>query len=219
MNVKPRMRYNQWQSGPLTNILLVANIAVWLVMLWPELAERAVWAGGFIPGRFMLGDIGATGLLPVWLTPISAAFLHSGFMHLLLNMLMLAFVGKMMERVLGWKGLAALYSAGIIASSAAEFIASPYSGLPFIGASGAISALLGAYVILFPNATPKPWGPIPARFARPLQLLLLWSVINLALGFVTPGLGYSIAVFAHIGGFAAGLFLAHPLLKWRYRNA
>jgi membrane associated rhomboid family serine protease len=217
--VKARQRYNQWQSGPLTNILLAANIAVSLVMLWPGLSGWANIACGFIPARFTLGDGGMAGLLPVWLTPISSAFLHDGFMHLFLNMLMLAFVGKMMERVLGWKGLAALYGAGIIASSAAEFIAAPYSGIPVIGASGAISALLGAYVILFPNAPPKPWGPIPANIARPLQLLLLWSVINLAIGFVSPGMGYSIAIFAHIGGFAAGLALAHPLLKWRYRNA
>jgi membrane associated rhomboid family serine protease len=214
-----RMRYNQWQSGPLTNILLAANILVSLVLLWPGLSDQAVIAGGLIPARFTLGDGGIAGLLPVWLTPISSAFLHDGFMHLFLNMLMLAFVGKMMERVLGWKGLLMLYCAGIIASAAAECIATPYSATPVIGASGAISALLGAYVILFPNAEPKAWGPIPARFARPLQLLLLWSVINLAFGFVTPGMGYSIAVFAHIGGFAAGLVLAHPLLKWRYRNA
>jgi membrane associated rhomboid family serine protease len=213
------MRYNQWQSGPVTNVLLVANIMVSLAMLWPGLSDRALAAGGFIPARFTLGDGGVGGLLPVWLTPLSAAFLHDGFMHLFLNMLMLAFVGKMMERVLGGAGLAVLYSAGIIAASAAELITGPYSMVPVIGASGAISALLGAYVILFPNAPPKPWGPIPAHIARPIQLLLLWSVINLAIGFATPGMGYSIAIFAHIGGFAVGLVLAHPLLKWRYRNA
>ena len=214
------MKYNQWQSGPITNILIAINILVAAVLLWPGLANNAIIAGGFIPARFTLNaDAGSYFLLPIWITPVSSAFLHGGLMHLMLNMLMLAFTGKMMERVLGGKGLLILYFAGIFASCAAEFIASPYSPSPVIGASGAISALLGAYVILFPNKEPKPWGPIPAGYARPIQLLLLWSVINLMMGFVSPGMGYSIAVFAHIGGFAVGLLLAHPLLRWRYRNA
>lgn len=90
---------------------------------------------------------------------------------------------------------------------------------PAIGASGAISAIIGAYVLLFPNAQPKAWGPIPANIARPVHLTLAWAALNLALGFVGPGLGIGIAIWSHIGGFVAGLFLARPLLLWRYRKA
>ena len=91
--------------------------------------------------------------------------------------------------------------------------------IPVIGASGAMSAIIGAYVVLFPNKQPKNWGPIPASIARPLHLLAAWVALNLALGFVAPGLGMGIAIWSHIGGFVAGLLLARPLLLWRYRKA
>jgi membrane associated rhomboid family serine protease len=90
---------------------------------------------------------------------------------------------------------------------------------PAVGASGAIAAIIGAYVLLFPNQQPKPWGRIPANIARPLHLTIAWIALNLAIGFVGPGLGIGIAIWSHIGGFVAGLLLARPLLLWRYRKA
>jgi membrane associated rhomboid family serine protease len=128
-------------------------------------------------------------------------------------------MGRMTERVLGWQGLGILYVAGIIAASAAEFLAHPSSQTPVIGASGAISAVIAVYMLLFPNKEPKPWGPIPVAIARPLQLLAMWVLINLMIGFAGPGMGLGIAIWSHIGGFIAGLLLAKPLLRWRYRNA
>jgi hypothetical protein len=71
----------------------------------------------------------------------------------------------------------------------------------------------------FPNKKPKAWGPIPAEYARPLHLTIAWAGLNLALGFVGPGLGIAIAIWSHIGGFIAGLLLARPMLLWRYRRA
>jgi membrane associated rhomboid family serine protease len=73
--------------------------------------------------------------------------------------------------------------------------------------------------LLFPNKQPKRWGPVPAAIARPLHLTLAWIGLNLAMGFVGPGLGIAIAIWSHIGGFVMGLALARPLLLWRYRNA
>jgi membrane associated rhomboid family serine protease len=88
-----------------------------------------------------------------------------------------------------------------------------------VGASGAISALVAAHVALFPRERPKPVGPIPGKWVHALKLLLGWIALNLMLGFVGPGIGVQIAVWAHIGGFAAGLALVWPLLHFRYRNA
>jgi membrane associated rhomboid family serine protease len=208
--------------GPFTKILLGLNIAVAVITLWPAAYKALVLAGGLFPGRFVDGDAPFSGvafLLPVWLTPISSAFLHGGLLHLGFNMMLLLLVGGMVEQILGWKGMLALYVAGIISSATAEIIVSPHSLSPVIGASGAVSAVLAAYLLLFPNAPPKDWGKMPAKYARPLQLLLMWVLINLAMGFAGPVMGASIAIYAHIGGFLAGLLLTRPLLLWKYRGA
>ena len=215
--------------GPVTNALVVINLIIAAILLVPSFWDYAVLAGGLFPIRLSGNDslFESVGfLVPAFLTPLSAAFLHGGIMHAVLNMLMLLLIGKMVERVLGGGLYLALYVVGAYAAAATEWLAAvmkwPLSAdmaTPAIGASGAISAIIGAYVLLFPNKKPKPWGPIPANIARPVHLTLAWIGLNLALGFVGPGLGIGIAIWSHIGGFLAGLFLARPLLLWRYRNA
>ena len=208
--------------GPVTNALVALNLAIAAVLLVPIWWQNAVIAGALFPARFGAGasafaDVGF--MVPAVLTPISAAFLHGGIAHVVLNMLMLLLIGKMVERVLGPFMYLLLYFIGAYAEALAEFLAAPNSMIPVIGASGAMSAIIGAYVVLFPNKQPKNWGPIPASIARPLHLLAAWVALNLALGFVAPGLGMGIAIWSHIGGFVAGLLLARPLLLWRYRKA
>ena len=208
--------------GPVTNALVALNVAIALVLLVPVWWQHAVIAGALFPARFGAGagafaDAGL--MVPAILTPVSAAFLHGGIAHVVLNMLMLLLIGKMVERVLGPFMYLLLYLAGAYAAGLAEYVVAPNSMIPVIGASGAMSAIIGAYVVLFPNKQPKNWGPVPASIARPLHLLLAWVALNLALGFVAPGLGMGIAIWSHIGGFVAGLFLARPLLLWRYRKA
>lgn len=208
--------------GPVTNILVAINAAIALVLLIPAWWQQAVFAGALVPARFgaeagIFSDASVT--VPAILTPITAAFLHGGISHVVLNMLMLLLIGKMVERVLGGGLYLILYFIGAFAAASAELIAAPGSVTPVIGASGAISAIIGAYVILFPNKPPKDWGPVPAAIARPLHLLAAWTALNLALGFVAPDLGLGIAIWSHIGGFAAGLLLVRPFLLWRYRKA
>ena len=208
--------------GPVTNALVALNVAIALVLLVPVWWQHAVIAGALFPARFGAGagafaDAGL--MVPAILTPVSAAFLHGGIAHVVLNMLMLLLIGKMVERVLGPFMYLLLYLVGAYAAGLAEYVVAPNSMIPVIGASGAMSAIIGAYVVLFPNKQPKNWGPVPASIARPLHLLLAWVALNLALGFVAPGLGMGIAIWSHIGGFVAGLFLARPLLLWRYRKA
>jgi membrane associated rhomboid family serine protease len=215
--------------GPVTNALVVINLVIAAVLLVPVWWQQAVISGGLFPIR-LSGDSsafeGAGFLVPALLTPLSAAFLHGGIAHVILNMLMLLLIGKLVERVLGGPLYLGLYLVGAYAAAGTEWLAAvmqwPMSAdmlAPAIGASGAISAIIGAYVLLFPNRQPKPWGPIPAHIARPLHLTIAWVALNLALGFVGPGLGIGIAIWSHIGGFVAGLILARPLLLWRYRKA
>ncbi|GAA3744999.1 membrane associated rhomboid family serine protease [Sphingorhabdus rigui] len=219
----------QFPRGPVTHALIIINLAIAAILLVPSLWQYAVVAGGLFPAR-LSGDssafAGITFLVPALLTPLTAAFLHGGIAHVIMNMLMLLLIGKMVERVLGGGLFLALYMVSAYAAAATEWLAA-YLQLPMsldmmapaIGASGAISGIIGAYVLLFPNKQPKPWGPIPAGIARPLHLTLAWIGLNLAMGFVGPGLGVGIAIWSHIGGFVMGLALARPLLLWRYRNA
>lgn len=219
----------RFPRGPVTNALVALNVAIALVLLVPLWWQHAIVSGGIFPVRLSgdnsaFADIGF--LVPAWLTPLSAAFLHGGITHVILNMLMLLLIGKMVERVLGGRLYLALYFIGAYASATTEWVAAvmkwPMSidmMAPAVGASGAISAIIGAYVLLFPNQQPKSWGPIPASIARPLHLTIAWVALNIAIGFVAPDLGMVIAIWSHIGGFLAGLLLARPLLLWRYRKA
>ena len=205
-----------------TNIIIAANIAIAAITLWPMFFEPAMLAGGLFPARLVDGDgafAGVTPLLPAILTPISSAFLHGSIAHVVMNMLMLLITGREVERVLGWKAFLLLYAAGMLLASAAEIIAAPHSLNPVVGASGAISAVIAAYTLFFPNKEPKPWKGIPAKTAHQLHLLAGWVLINGMLYFAGPQIRMNIAVFAHIGGFIAGLLLARPLLLWRFRKA
>lgn len=215
--------------GRVTNIFVIINLVIAAILLVPSWWNYAVMAGGLFPIRFSHVTVSFPGvglLVPAYLTPVSAAFLHAGVMHVVMNMLMLLLIGKMVERVLGGGPYLALYFVSAYAAAGTEWLASfmawPMSVdmmAPAIGASGAISGIIGAYVLLFPSNKPKAWGPIPAAYARPLHLTLAWVGLNLALGFVGPGIGIAIAIWSHIGGFVAGMLLARPLLLWRYRNA
>jgi membrane associated rhomboid family serine protease len=209
-------------AGPVTKAIAAINVLLALIVLVPGLYAPVTVAGALIPARFTMGDavFGEVGyLLPVWLTPVSHAFLHGGVLHVSLNMLMLLMVGANIERVLGSKAFAGLYGAGMLAAALAEIVAQPQSSIPVVGASGAISALFAAHMQLFPRNRPKPLGPVPGKVVHALQLLAGWVALNAMLWFVAPGIGLNIAIWAHIGGFVAGLALTWPLLNWRYRDA
>jgi membrane associated rhomboid family serine protease len=211
----------QVKVGPFIKFIAAINIALAALALIPALRDPMLIAGALFPARFTLGDaaFGSLFILPAWLTPISSAFLHGGILHAGLNMLMLLMVAPNIERVLGTRATAVLYGVGLLAAALAECLAQPQSMTPVVGASGAISALIASYTQLFPREQQKAIGPIPARLAHALKLLAGWAVLNAMMWFVAPSLGIGIAIWAHIGGFIAGLILTWPLLRWRYRNA
>lgn len=212
----------KFPPGPVTNALVLINLAIALLLMVPGWWAPTIMSGALFPLRLSNPSVpvdGAAFLVPAWLTPLSASFLHGGIAHAFINMLMLLITGKFVERVLGARLYLLLYAVGAYAAAGAEWAAHPMSTTPVVGASGAISTIIGVYVMLFPAKEPKPWGPIPASVARPLHLAAAWIAINVAVGFFGPAMGFNIAIWSHIGGFVAGLLLARPLLLWRYRRA
>lgn len=207
--------------GAVTNALAIANVLVWLVGLATGWTERFQVEGAFWSARVYDSLHGSNSLLPadypwivpVWLTPVTSAFLHAGLFHLAMNMLVLVFIGRMIEAALGSQRYLALYAAGIIGAAAMHYLVDPVSTTPVVGASGAISALLAAYFLLFSRRKPAAIGPVPGLIVHILWLGAAWVGINLLSQFAFAGSALGIAIWAHIGGFVAGLVMAVPLLR------
>jgi len=215
---------DSWGKARVTLVLAAAIVAAWAVLAFTGLEERAAIWGGFIPGRLVFG--GDEALAPFWLTPLTAAFLHAGPIHLAFNLIILVFCGRPVESVLGSVGFFFLYLIGAYAAAGAHYLLDPMSPGPMIGASGAISAVIGAYAMLFGRNKVKVASPRLALWLNALWLMAAWVALNIAVGialsgtdFFATGQGIRIAVGAHIGGFLAGVLLANPLLLLRYRNA
>ncbi|MET0310395.1 MAG: rhomboid family intramembrane serine protease [Sphingomonas sp.] len=200
-------------------VLLTAAVSA-LVTLSPYAQDIQLLAG-FIPARLSgVVSFATVMAVPVWLTPLSSALIHAGFLHLGMNMLMLGFTGRETERALGSAGLVILYLVGAYAAALAQWAAGPLSTAPMIGASGAASAVVGAYSLLYGQSKAKAFGPIPARVIHVAWLAVAWTLVNwmMAAAFQRAG-DITIAAAAHIGGFLAGLALAGPLLRWHWRKA
>jgi membrane associated rhomboid family serine protease len=157
--------------------------------------------------------------VPIWLTPLTATLAHAGIAHLLMNMLMLLFCGRSVENILGTRGLLILYLVGAYAAAAAHLLVNLDEIAPMVGASGSISAVLGAYAIMFGRNRVKVVDPRMALALHALWLAAAWIVLQLLVGLTFETAGARIAVAAHIGGYLGGLVLAKPLLILRYRNA
>ncbi|MGD9810670.1 MAG: rhomboid family intramembrane serine protease [Sphingobium sp.] len=201
---------------------LLADIAGWVDIL--------AYVGGFIPARVAHpGLLDHAGLpipaLPMVLTPLSATLLHGNWMHLAFNLVIFLFCGRQVESVLGTRLLVTLYVVGAYAAAAGQWLIGPDLAIPMIGASGAISAIIGAYALLFGNQKVRSIGPIPATVVRMAWLGAGWIFLQFLIGVATRsggmGLGDDgggVAIGAHIGGFVAGMLLTRPLLRLRYRR-
>ena len=210
----------QLRDAPATYGIAILTVAVSVLAILFVQPELAAVTGGFVPGR--VPDHLYPGydgwLVPAWLTPLSATLLHAGWIHLLFNMVMLVYCGRETERAVGSVNVAILYLLGAYAAAAGQWAQGPASMIPTIGASGAISAIVGAYALLYGRNRARAIGPLPAMLVHAVWLGVAWTAINVAMGYVML-LGQPIAVGAHIGGFIIGLILARPMLLWRYRGA
>lgn len=210
--------------GPVTDGIAIVTVLAWIVAAVFGLSQIVPVAAGFIPALFSGATLNLPTEFAAWqvppdLTPLSATLIHGGFFHLLMNMLTLIYCGRTVERVLGGWSVLFLYAVGAYAAASAHYVFNPLSGVPMVGASGAISALVGAYAMFFSRSRARRIGFIPAHYVHALWLLAAWSAVNWLAGFAMGQAGQSLAVAAHIGGFIAGLLFARTLLAWRYRGA
>lgn len=206
-----------WAKARLTLILTVATALVFVLLEAGGLQAWAALWGSFIPAP--PAELAGYARAPAWLTPLTAAFLHFNWPHLLLNLLFLVVCGRPTESVLGPVGFGILYLLGAYAAAGGHYLLEPTSPYPMIGASGAISAVVGAYAILFGRNKVRVANPRLAIALNALWLMAAWVAIQFAVGITFGGLGIGIAVGAHIGGFMIGVILANPLLLLRYRKA
>ena len=201
-----------------TVALCAVTAFLWLLVTVLNAQDLAPAIMGFIPKRFS-GGYDVWPAVPAVLTPLSATLVHGGFLHLALNLLMLLWCGTAVERVLGRGSLLLIYVVGAYTSAVAQWAVDPMSMAPMIGASGAISAVIGAFALSF--GRPKQIVR-SAGFNRAINaawLLASWVVFQVMIGLLAGQQGMLLATPAHIGGFVAGLLLQRPLLLWRYRDA
>jgi membrane associated rhomboid family serine protease len=121
--------------------------------------------------------------------------------------------------VIGGTGVVVLYIVGAYAAAAAQWAVDPHGSVPMVGASGAISAVVGAFALSFGRAKAFTHNLQVNRWINVAWLLVAWILLQMMMGWLAGGQGYLLATPAHVGGFAAGLLLQRPLLLWRYRKA
>jgi len=207
---------------PFVTIALIVTcgmIFLWQGSLDPAAGRRAVAALGAIPAVLLTDARLPPDLqwLPRFASPITSMFLHGGWMHLLGNMLFLWIFGDNVEDAMGHGRYLSFYLLCGVAAVFAQALSDPGSPYPIIGASGAISGVLGAYLLLFPRSKVLTLVLLPFFFTTlrlpAMLLLLLWFAVQLISDFAVAG-GTGVAFRAHIGGFLAGMLLV-PLLKRR----
>jgi len=219
----PRRRKPQWRwATPLLAALMVAAL-IWIALL----PDDAAWRSTLLRWGTLSGSVtewGAALRDERLLTLVSALFIHLGPVHLIGNLLFLFLFGLPAERSLGpWRFLLLFLAGGALANLAAALL----MGTParaIIGASGGVSAVIGAYLALFPSARLGVVVPLGVwlEFIRvPAALLIgLWAVLQLVFTFVGPSFG-AVAWWAHLAGFVVGLLYAlalKPMLAQRSRG-
>jgi membrane associated rhomboid family serine protease len=214
------MAFLAWQPSPFSStteddefILRRAAIPCELVSGEPLSVDEVV-------ATYRLGDGSACGLgseasppydagKNVWLAVVVSMFLHGGVMHIAGNMLFLWVFGNNIEDRLGKLGFALFYLVGGFAAIAAHVAVDPASTVPVVGASGAIAAVMGAYLVWFPNAPVRTvviFYFITIMDIRAKWLLGFWLVLQF---FTSPNAG--VAWVAHVGGFVFGVLVALAL--------
>jgi membrane associated rhomboid family serine protease len=201
-----------------TNVIVALTALAWVIAVLLGQSAQAAYSLGFLPIRVSIPNVPFPAA-PVYLTPLTATLVHSNLVHLGFNMLILLWCGSQVERVLGAPGLIVLYVVGAYGAAAAQWGVDPMATVPVIGASGAISAVVGAYALSFGRAKAFTNNLRLNRMINVVWLLVAWSVLQAMMGWLGNQQGYLLATPAHVGGFAAGLLLQRPLLLWRYRKA
>jgi membrane associated rhomboid family serine protease len=232
------------RTAPVVNYVLIAlNVFVFVVFQGMGANDKLIYRLATVPAEIKTGkDIvtegrivtdpvsgqkfSAPGLQPtpwsVYLTLLTSMFMHGGIAHLLGNMWFLWIFGDNVEDRTGRLGYMLLYLASGLAGSVGHVLFSPNSALPTVGASGAISGVMGAYLITFPRARILTLVPI-VIFLTTIEIpafliLLYWLLLQFLSGAASLGADAGqggVAWFAHVGGFAAGIPLMLLLRRRR----
>ncbi len=217
-------------SPYVTYLLIICCILVfiWELSLAGQL-QGAFYSLGVIPA-VLIGDGQLPpqfALVPAWLSIFTSMFMHGGWMHLLGNVLYLWVFGNNIEDAMGHGKFILFYLLCGIAAVFAQAIPDPNSVVPMIGASGAISGVLGAYLLLYPHAKVLIAIPLGIVFyttrVPAVFVLLFWFGMQIVSSSVTEDQQGGVAFGAHVGGFLTGMLLVpffrnsgHPLhYFWR----
>jgi membrane associated rhomboid family serine protease len=204
----------------ITFVVLCVVVFLWQFSLGPVQGQRIIYSLGVIPAVLLnLRDLPSDlALVPPAMTTLTSMFMHGGWMHLIGNMLYLWIFGDNVEDSMGHVRFAVFYVLCGLAAVFAQALPEPGSTIPMVGASGAISGVLGAYLLLFPHArvlVAIPFGFILHTTRIPAGLVLaLWFVLQLVSNLMAPAGAGGVAFRAHIGGFIAGMALI-PFFKQR----
>jgi membrane associated rhomboid family serine protease len=210
-----------------TIALIVANVVAYFLLQgggW-EVTSPTAGDWSFREEAFYPCDLAnrcepPPGHVDAWLSVLTSMFMHGGLLHLGGNMLFLWIFGNNVEDSMGRLTFVAFYVAGGFAAILAQTLADPSAAVPTVGASGAVSAVLGGYLLLYPRARVVTVIFIVIFFTLielpAIAVLVLWFVeqaIFGALDFASGGQGGGVAYFAHIGGFLFGMLVVRLLAR------
>jgi membrane associated rhomboid family serine protease len=227
---------NPTLSVPVVTVAIIAvNVAVWVLvqgMGTDPMLQASVCDLGLMPGR-LFGVIPAgarvplnpevaciVGSSPPWLTVLSSMFLHGGWLHLIGNMWFLWVFGNNVEDSTGKLRFLVFYLLCGVIAAATQSVANPESAIPMVGASGAISGVMGAYIVLYPRVRVHMLiflGFFITTITVPAYLMLgYWFLLQLLGGLPSVAReSGGVAFLAHAGGFVAGMVL---VLLFRNRS-
>ena len=208
---------------PVVTISIIA--ACTLAFLWQishgDRGQQLIaYALGLVPAVLLAGKQlpPQLALVPPAATVVTSMFLHGSWMHLIGNMLYLWIFGNNVEEAMGHVRFIVFYLLCGVAAAMAQSLPDPESTIPMIGASGALSGVLGAYLMLHPHARVLVAIPlgfyVHLTYLPALWMLGIWFLLQLASSLVVSSKEGGVAWYAHIGGFVAGLLLV-PLFKRR----
>ena len=195
-------------------------VFLWQLSLGHPGGQHAVYGLGAIPA-VIFGDARLPEgfvMVPAWATVFTSMFLHGGWMHLIGNMLYLWIFGDNVEDSMGHGRYLVFYLLCGVAAVLAQSLPDITSQVPMIGASGAISGVLGAYLLLYPKARVLVMIPLgivmKAHYLPAAAVLGFYFVFQIVMTAMTPAGSGGVAFAAHLGGFVAGAALI-PLFKHR----
>jgi membrane associated rhomboid family serine protease len=197
-----------------TIAIVAANIILFMLtgaLALPEFSNAVATGYGVVPVELLHPSI----VLPLSINPIpepltllTYMFLHGSWQHLLFNMAFLWVFADNIEDAFGHFGFALFFVLCGIAGAMAQAVMDPQSPIPVIGASGAVSGVLGAYILLYPKARLWVFFYLPIPFRIPALIVLgLWFALQVLAIFMPGPEAQTVALWAHVGGFVTGLVL------------